>query len=256
MTIHAIRVAYPEAAEYHLHIAVGACKFTLSADEPTDWVSGTYDDPADTLPYTVEENGGVVKISQKFASANWWEMGKGHVPNLKLALGKAKPYALTLEVGASECEFALGGLPIQQLVIRQGAGKFAFDFAAPNPEPMRLLRVETGAGSVEMEHLANANFAEMVVEGGAAGFELNFGGKLQRDAQVKITTGLAAVEIEVPETLAAKITSDSFIGGLDVGNGFTKRQDAFWNVAAINGGTPVLTIASKVALGSLKLRVE
>ena len=44
---------------------------------------------------------------------------------------------------------------------------------------------------------------------------------------MNITTGLASVEIEVPETMAAKIASDSFIGGLDVGNGFTKHENAF-----------------------------
>ncbi|MCE7986977.1 MAG: hypothetical protein DYG89_37865 [Caldilinea sp. CFX5] len=256
MTTNAIRVSYPEAAKLHLQIAVGACKLQLSAGEQTDWVTGAYDDPFDTLPCKVEQNGGVVKISQEFAGARWLEMGKGHIPQLKLVLGKVKPFTLTLEVGASESEFELGGLPLQQLQIQQGAGKFAFNFAAPNPQPMSLLKVEAGAGSVEMKQLANANFAEMTVDGGAAAFQLNFGGALQRPAFVRINTGLAAVEIEVPEGVAAKIASESFIGGLDVGNGFTKREDAFWTDAAMHGATPLLSIATKVALGSLKLRVD
>lgn len=255
MTTTAIHVPYPEVGDLHLHIAVGACKFEVAASEQAEWVTGTYDDPFDRLPCKVEQSGGMLKITQDVAAAKWLDMARGNPPKFTLALGKGKPYTLTLEVGASESKFELGGLPIQRLQIKQGAGKFEFDFSDPNPQPMRLLKLEAGAGSVEMNHLANANFAEMSIDGGAAAFELNFGGVLQRAASVRINTGLASVEIGVPETMAAKITNESFIGGLDVGSGFTKRENAFWSAAAINGASPLLTITAKVALGSLKLRL-
>ena len=40
---------------------------------------------------------------------------------------------------------------------------------------------------------------------GAAGYELDFGGTLLRDAEAKIEAGLSGVEIKIPATTAAKL---------------------------------------------------
>jgi hypothetical protein len=53
----------------------------------------------------------------------------------------------------------LGGVPLRGLTVRQGADKFELGFSEPNPEPMKLLEVSSGAG-IELENLANANFSE------------------------------------------------------------------------------------------------
>jgi hypothetical protein len=119
---------------------------------------------------------------------------------------------------------------------------------------MSLLKLDSGAVGLTMNNLANANFAEMTVDGGAAGYVFDFGGSLQRDAYVRITTGMASVEVRIPSTTAAKITTESVLGGLDVGDGFTKKEGAFWTEAATAGTTPVLTIHANVTIGALSLR--
>jgi hypothetical protein len=43
----------------------------------------------------------------------------------------------------------------------------------------------------------------MRLSGGAAGYELDFGGTLSRDAQVNIETGVSGVELTVPASTAA-----------------------------------------------------
>jgi hypothetical protein len=70
--------------------------------------------------------------------------------------------------------------------MKQGAGKVDMAFSTPNPQPMSLLRVEAGATGLEMKNLTNANFSEMTVDGGAAGYRFDFGGALRRDAHVRI----------------------------------------------------------------------
>jgi hypothetical protein len=119
---------------------------------------------------------------------------------------------------------------------------------------MSLLDLDAGAVSIEMKNLANANFAEMSIDGGAAAYKFDFGGTLQRDAHVKISTGMSSVEIHVPASTAAKITTESVLGGLNVGDGFTKREGAFWTRAALDGKTPVLTIHASITLGGLNIR--
>jgi len=251
-TITEINIPYPEAGDRHLRISVGACRLNVVPGEGDAWVSGTYQDPSGALPCQIVTEGGTVRITQIY---NWAEMIGlwDRSPHFELALGKTRPFALTLEVGASESRLDLGGVPISRLVARQGAGKYAIDFSAPNPQPMSLLTLSAGAAGMEITNLANANCAELNLEGGAAAYIFDFGGTLQRDAHVRVATGLSSVEIRVPATTAAKIVSESLLGSLDAGAGFARQDGAFWTEAALAGATPLLSINTNVALGSLRL---
>lgn len=250
-----IELKFPEAGDKHLKIGVGACKVKAAPGAGEEWVKGTYADGGTGVQVQVSTEGGTARISQDYRSfmpLAWFN----HAPKFDLALGAAQPYMLTIETGASESTFDLGGLPITRLALKQGAGKCDFDFSAPNPQPMSLLNLESGAAGLEMKNLANANFAEMKVDGGAAGYKFDFGGALQRDAHVKITVGMSGVELIVPAATAAKINAETTMGGLTVGDGFTKKDGAFWTEAALKGQTPVLTIDASVSLGGLTLKTK
>ena len=139
-------------------------------------------------------------------------------------------------------------------MVRQGAGKLDLGFPIPNPEPMQLLEISSGAAGIELENLANANLSEMRLSGGAASYELDFGGFLSRDAEVSIETGLSAVVVSVPSSTATRVVAETPLGSVDVGDGFTKREGAFETEAALSGDRPALRIRAGVRLGSLQLR--
>ena len=145
-------------------------------------------------------------------------------------------------------------MPITRLAVKLGAGKNVMRFSAPNPQVMSLLDLDAGAGGMEVGGLANANFAELTIDGGAASFLCDFGGTLQRDAYARISTGLSSVEIVVPSSTAVRFVSESFLGHLDVSEGFSKQGGEYWTRAAVSGITPVLTIHASVALGSVRLQ--
>ena len=218
------------------------------------WVSGTCQDPTGKRAPAVVEEGGKVRITESEPSFERIPAVFGGIPNYLLHFGKTRPFALTVETGASEFEMELGGVPMKALTLRQGAGKFELGFSAPNPHHMELLEVSSGAAGIELENLANASFSEMRLSGGAASYELDFGGVLSRDAKVNIETGLSGVEIEVPASTAARIVAETTLGSVDVGDGFTKREGAFLTERALAGGAPLLTIRAGVRLGSLQLR--
>lgn len=249
-----IDVAYPAAEDLELRITLGACRFVARPGEGDGWISGTcYDPTGERAPRIVEQEG-TVRIAE--AEPSWERIPAvfGGVPRYELAIGKERPFALTVETGASEFELDLGGVPLRSVTVKQGAGRFELDFSAPNPHSMDLLEVSSGAAGVELENLSNANFAEMRLSGGAAGYELGFGGALLRDAEAKIETGLSSVEIEIPAATAAKVFAETTLGGVDVGDGFTKQEGAFLTEAALAGGTPLLTVRAGVRLGALQLR--
>lgn len=249
-----INVAYPEAGDLHLRITLGACRFEAGPGEEDIWLAGACHDPTGRRPPEVIQEGGNVRITE--GEPNWREVPGflGGLPRYDLKFGSKRPFALTVETGASEFDLDLGGVPVRALTVKQGAGSFELDFSTPNPEPMTLLEVGSGAAGVELKNLANANFAKMRLTGGAAGYELDFGGTLRRDAEVEIETGLSGVEISVPATTAARIVADTVLGGLDVGDGFTRQEGAFLTGAALAGDGPLLTIRAGVKVGSLRLR--
>jgi hypothetical protein len=65
---------------------------------------------------------------------------------------------------------------------------------------------------------------------------------------------MSGVEISVPATTAAKIKAEIVMGGVNVGDGFTKKEGAFWTEAAVRGQTPVLTIEANISLGGLTIK--
>lgn len=250
-----IDIPFPTTENRQLEIGVGACKLKVAPGGAEPWVTGIYHDPRNALPLQIDAKGNTARINQQFSGSEWWSIFGNQLPSFDLRLGKAYPYSLTVETGASDCALELGGLPLDDLKIRQGAGKFAVNFSMPNPQRLTKFSVEGGAASLEMNGLVNANFAEMSVAGGAASYKLNFAGKLQENATVRINAGASSVEIEVPASTAARVISETTIGSVNVGDGFTKQQGAFCTQVAIAGGTPLLTIHVTVALGAIHLRM-
>src|SRR5512136_1142373 len=144
-----ISIAFPGATDRTLRIAVGACKLKVAPGAGQAWVTGTYTDPSNSLPPLIQQEGGEARIMQNYQAFNPFGLFT-KVPQIDLALGSAQPYALSVEVGASENNFDLGGLPITRLAIKQGAGNVIFNFSAPNRQPMSLLKLEAGATALEM----------------------------------------------------------------------------------------------------------
>lgn len=250
---HRVDVAYPSGAErLTLKIGVGACRLKIAPGSDR-FVSGTYTDPTGALPLKLASEDGAVRITQGYSLSA--ALRFAGVPTFDLALGTGKPFTCTLESGASELSLDLGGLPITELTLRQGAGKLTCDFSRPSAETMSLLRVDAGAVALELRNLANAGLAEMIVDGGAASYDLDFGGSLRRDARARITAGASAVLIRIPSSTAAKVAPECEIGSLEIGDGLTKKAGMFWTEAAVAGKTPVLTVDARVTLGSLRLQV-
>ena len=250
-----IDAPFPAAERLQLVLAVGACRVEVTPGAGGAWVEGTYDDPSGALPSTVKQEGGALRVSQDVSVKGTLGLLSTGIPRLTLALGKARPYSLAVQGGANEVTLDLGGLPLSELAVQGGAGRFRCDFSAPNPGQMERLEVQAGAVALELRNLANARFAEMRLEGGAASYDLDFGGTLARDATVRLQIGMSAVRISVPAATPARIVPETVLGTVDVGDGFTKREGAWWTEAAVRGATPVLSVRANVSLGTLRLAV-
>ena len=249
-----IAIPFPEATDLQLKITVGACRLHIHPGNNDDFVNGVYKAPDGALPVRTVTVGGAVRIEQERNVSGITGLVKG-IPEFHLGLGKGRPFSLKIETGASENDVDLGGISVTDLVINQGAGKTDLHFSTANPFGMNRMEIGAGAGAIELSRLANANAAEISIGGGAASFVTDFGGYLRRDSTVKISAGMSAVDVRIPSSTAARVTSDSFLGRVDVGDGFTKDKGAYCTAPALNRTSPILTINANVALGLLSLRL-
>ncbi len=248
-----IEIPFPEAEPLLLTRAGGGGRLAVAPGAGAGWVSGAYHDPSGALPASVKATGGEVRIGQGVDVRGAPGLLSTGLPRFALALGKARPFSVVVQGGATDAALDLGGVPLLGLTLRQGAGKLRCDFSAPNPAAMARLDVEAGAVALELARLANAGCAELRIQGGAAAYDLDFGGTLARDLTVRLDLAMASARIAVPAATAARITVESALGALDVGDGFTKREGAFCTEAAVRGATPAISIRAAVTLGTLRL---
>jgi hypothetical protein len=197
---------------------------------------------------TVTNTDGHLIIEQGEPDANLGIPDDDVVNDWDLKLGDA-PMDLVLNAGAYDGTVDLSGLRLRSLEISDGASNAEVVFDSVNPEEMDRLTYKTGASTVTLTGLSNANFSEMEFSGGAGTYTLDFSGELQRDATVSVKAGASTVRIVVPEGVAAKVTVTGGLNTVDADNGWEQSGDTY----EISGEGPTLTFNVEMGVGTLEL---
>ena len=242
-----IKVEYPDADEINLKLRFGAGQLILNPDAAL-LVDGTATYNYDELKPEINTDGSDVEV----------RVGDGNVnifPNLNniknewdLELGD-QPMNLSLESGAYEGEFELGGLALTRLDIKDGASNVEISFSKLNPVEMSTFTYNTGASDVKITGLANANFSLFDFSSGAGDYTLDFSGELQRDASVKIETGLSNFIIIVPEGVNAVVTVQGGLSNVNAGSSWERSGSDYVQ----KGEGPTLTFVIEMGAGNLTL---
>ena len=85
-----------------------------------------------------------------------------------------QPLDLVINAGAFSGKFDLGGISLETLKISDGASDVDLEFSELNKVVLQEFDYSTGASSVSLEKLANANMEEMNFECGAGSYTLDF----------------------------------------------------------------------------------
>lgn len=242
-----ITVKYPDADEINLKIEFGVGELTLAPGAST-LVDGTATYNYDELKPEIVTDEGIVEV----------RVGDGNLnilPNLNdlknewdLKLG-GEPMNLSIEAGAYEGKLELGGLALKQLNIKDGASNVELNFSELNPEEMSAFTYESGASNVKIIGLANANFSLFDFSAGAGDYTLDFSGELQRDASVKVESGLSNLIIVVPEGVAAEVRVEGGLSNVNTTSGWERSGDSYRQT----GEGPTLTFVIEMGAGNLTL---
>lgn len=165
-----------------------------------------------------------------------------------LRLGSA-PMNLAVNAGAYRGKIDLGGLSLLSLKFTDGAAEVDVEFSDANLVDMDTFRYETGASSVELRGLANANCEKMIFKGGAGNYTLDFSGDLQRDMDVSIDSGMSNVKIIVPRGVSARLFYDGGLSNVDVSGDWEKTGNDYY----LEGTGPRLTINVNLGAGALSI---
>ena len=231
--------------ETRLTISFGAGRLYLSpgADELVEGVA-VYNFPQ-FKPEIVENNGRVEIKHDDFKNLinlddinNEWDLELGEMP-----------IDLTINAGAYQGRYELGGLSLTDLTVKDGAADVELSFSEPNKTEMSILRYETGASNVTLSGLANANFSTLIFSGGAGSYELDFSGDLQDDATVRIEAGAGDVQLIIPEEVDTEVTVESAFVSINHSSNWSQNGNEYTQ----KGEGPTLTIIVKMAAGSLTI---
>jgi hypothetical protein len=240
-----ITVPAPTSGETRLTLSFGAGELTLSPGA-TDLVNGTATYNIADLKPEVVTNGNSIEIKEGDLKSIPFSSGMKNNWDLKLG---STPMDLTVHAGAYKGTYELGGLALTGLTVQDGAANTKLSFSQPNKAAMTVLRYETGASSVKLTGLANANFGTLIFNSGAGDYTLDFSGTLKRDATVTVSSGISNLILVVPQGVSANVTVDSKASNVNAGSEWSQNGDVY----SQSGSGPVLTFIVKTGAGNLTL---
>jgi hypothetical protein len=232
-------------------LRLGAAEVTASS-WGTKLVEGSVQYNVSEFQPSVSTVGSKTEILQGPTSGFQGTLPKDLVNKWTLRFGTGAPMNLTVQAGAYNGTWTLGGVRFQSLTWTEGASKSTVGFDAANPEKMGTFSFTTGASTVKLTGLANLNFEKMSFQSGVGTYTLDFGGRLKRSASVEIKTGVSNLTVVVPVGTAARITLKSAVSN-------TKTVGSWNNVGSVyttgkyDTAAEKLDISIDMGLGQLTL---
>ena len=247
-----IFVEQPDDAEVDLTLAFAAGQLNLSGGAEGAVIEGQAVYNIDDLEPNIVVNNAKIRIETgdrdfkglpKFGDdiRNEWDLKLGTMP-----------MDLVVNAGAYQGDFDLGGLALKSLEVSDGAADVRLRFSEPNLIEMDMLRYITGASNVRLTGLANANFSSMIFRSGAGDYTLDFSGDLERDADVKIESGISQVTLKIPEGTNAVVYFTGGLANVDVEGTWTMSGNQY----TLDGEGPQLTIHVEIGAGNLRLETD
>jgi hypothetical protein len=147
-----------------------------------------------------------------------------HRNRLRLGLTNSVPIRINVNTGVGDARLNLSGLKVSHLDLECGVGGAKISCYDPNPVACDRIRIRNGVGSMEAVGLGNLNFHELDFEGGVGGANLDFTGKWEQDAQVRVQVGVGGVNLRMPRDVGIRVEAEKhFLSGLHL-DGFSKRD--------------------------------
>jgi len=212
-----------EADSLKVTIKFGAGKLNLISGEEDIFEGNFQYDKSILKPniqYEILGKTGILTLLQSIKKDLDLPFPYKNIWNLKLPSGV--PLQLYINTATYSGDIDLTNLQVENFYLNSGASQTNIVFNQPNLIDLKNINIKTGASTIKMFGLANANFNEMNFTGGAGRYTFDFSGNLTKKSKVNINAGAAKIILKIPSNIGTKIIFRNFPASkLDV-RGFIK----------------------------------
>lgn len=240
-----------DAESAAVEIVFGAGELAVEAGASDQLFSGDFRyNVAEWEPEVAYEDG-VLTIEQGSTDVEWGIPSGSTRNEWKLTFSPEMPLEMEIKVGAGEGDLDFTGLQLTGLDLELGAGDFKILFDEPNEAEMDRFTLSAGASRLEVFGLGHAGPEEIEVRGGVGDITLDFTGTWSRSADVRITAGLGAVTLHLPDDVGVQVTVEGGLSSVDA-SGLDREGDAYVN-DAFGEAEVELRIHVTTGIGALRL---
>ncbi len=245
-----------DVRELDIKIELGAGDFQVRVEETTDLARADveYNPERVRVFGEYEKRGKTGYISFESSLRKHFDVDSKD-NNWEIVLSDKYETELNIDIGASESEIDLGGLPLRILDLSIGAAEGHLVFSRQNPIEADEIIIDAGAASFAIDNLGNANFRELSFDGGVGDFELDFSGEYKVKSRAKVSIGLGAAKIIIPKALPVRIDADSnFLSSIDFDNADRDfLDDDYYETDNFRDSSYGLELDISVGLGSVDI---
>lgn len=240
-----------DAESAAVEIIFGAGELDVEAGASDQLFSGDFRyNVAEWEPEVAYEDG-VLTIEQGSTDAEWGVPSGSTRNEWKLTFSPEIPLEMEVKVGAGKGDLDFTGLQLTGLDLDLGAGDFELLFDEPNEAEMDRFVLNAGASRLEVFGLGYASPEEIVVQGGVGDITLDFTGTWLRSADVRITAGVGAVTLHLPDDVGVRVEVGGGLSSVDA-SGLDREGDAYVN-DAFGEAEVELRIHVTTGIGALRL---
>ncbi|GAI43109.1 unnamed protein product, partial [marine sediment metagenome] len=173
--------------------------------------------------YGVIGKGGVLTLSQSIKKDI--DLWTSYENKWSLKLPSDIPLQLYINTATYSGDINLTNLKIENFYLNSGASQTSIVFDQPNLIDLKNINIKTGASTVKILGLANANFDRLDFVGGVGVYTFDFSGNLTKKSKVNIDVGAAKIILKIPSAIGTRIIIKRFPAAkLDI-VGFKKIND-------------------------------
>jgi hypothetical protein len=249
--------ADPQVKKISLTGDISAAEMHLVPHDGGDLFMGRvrYDADRTEVDITLDKSGSEAELEMTGKRLREKSLFKGEENDWDISLSRDYTWDINIDVGAADCLLDLSGLPVERMKLDAGASECEIVFDRPNPTAMKRLSIDAGAGSIKLHGLGYAQCEEFVLDGGAGSITADFDGFDQGFRTAHIDVSIGEVDIEIPEDLPARITTDEgLLNSVDIDDDIGEsRGHGVWQSAGYEQGKYGLEISIDVGIGQVSV---
>ena len=171
--------------------------------------------------------------------------------SLDVALTRAAPVDLSIELGAVGADVDLTGLRLSHLKLASGASDATLRFDSANTERMSIVELQAGVAKLRVTGLANANADEVRVRAGVGSVDLDFSGAWRHDSELTLDVALGAVTLHVPAGVGVRMELSKTLTKVEVTD--MPEQGGVWQSTNWSTAPRKLLVRAHTSLGSIRI---